>query len=166
MIIKEYICMAHGDFEGGDAVCPSGCSGDGMVQRVFRTPVAIRSAQFGNINNTIQTLANDYGLSDIDTHGGDGIRRADWRVHKRLNQGKDMSQYFQPLHANGQTPSFGPSSGFTKTESRVVDAGNGMQRTIGTGKTVLGNGITLNTPTAKVMGSFDGKGLGIPQGDA
>jgi hypothetical protein len=60
-ILREYMCLAHGDFEAYEEVCPQGCT---TVERRFYTAPAIRQVSRG-IDNTLQTLANDYGMTDM-----------------------------------------------------------------------------------------------------
>jgi hypothetical protein len=159
MVIREFVCMAHGDFEAEAPVCPRGCAGEGMVQRAFRTPVSIGGGHSRGINSTLETLASEHGLSDMNNRSGDGMRRADWQTHRRLTQatemilgqgdraGQDMSQYFKPLGSfNGALP-------------QNIMKGDG-------GKTVLPGGIELNRPVAQVVASHDGTKAGLPAGDA
>lgn len=60
-ILREYICLAHGPFEGYEEVCPQGCT---TVERRFYTPVGIGGVAKG-IDRTLQTLADDYKMTDM-----------------------------------------------------------------------------------------------------
>ena len=67
-ILKEYICKAHGAFEGFDPACPHGCKGT-MVEREFRSAPAVHYKdgfnQSSNIDKNLNNLAKDYGMTDI-----------------------------------------------------------------------------------------------------
>jgi hypothetical protein len=60
-VLKEYRCLAHGDFEAYKPQCPHGCD---FVERVFKTPHAI-GGQAKNIDKTLDTLASDFKLTDL-----------------------------------------------------------------------------------------------------
>ena len=160
-IQKEYVCMAHGDFDATEPKCPHGCAGDLMVQRVFRTAPTIRSASFGNINRTFESLAAEHGLSNMNNSGGGGMRRADYDAHRRLNQatqllvqggdrgGMDVSDVFKPI-GNFQPGSTGDGGALRKVDGHTVNSA----------------GIPLNMPAPRLEARpFDGKSLGLPQGD-
>jgi len=156
MIIKEYVCAAHGDFDADSPTCPHGCSGEGMVERVFRTPVSIGTRQYANINNTLQNIATEYNLSDMNNFSGEGLRRSDWKTHKRLNEaseavmrnGNSLNDYFKPISAGAQVATQGQGGTIRKTSSGVEMYG-----------------VNLAKPAAKVAGSYDGSGAGFVSGD-
>jgi hypothetical protein len=158
MVIKEWVCMAHGNFDGPEQRCPKGC-GDSMVQRAFRTAPAIQSAGFRSVNKSVEMLAKQQGITDINQRGGDGMRMTDWRAEKRMaqsmemmghgtNSGVDMGQFFAPLSAMAGRASAPPS----------VIKENGVT-------VVAGTGVPLNTPGAIVAGRHDGIAAGVPLGD-
>jgi hypothetical protein len=60
-VLREFVCLAHGPFEGYEEVCPLGCT---TVERQFRTPFSI-GAKAKNIDRTLQNLADDYGMTDM-----------------------------------------------------------------------------------------------------
>lgn len=60
-VLKEYRCLAHGDFEAYKEICPHGCD---TVERVFRTAFSINGTA-KNIDKTLDTLAADYGMTDM-----------------------------------------------------------------------------------------------------
>lgn len=67
-IKKEWMCMAHGAFESAKPQCPRGCT---TVERRFFTPTSIKTTdRTRNIDKTLETLAKDYGLSDINNQNG------------------------------------------------------------------------------------------------
>ena len=85
MIKKEYFCMAHGKFESAKAVCPKGCT---TVERRFFTPTSIKtSARTNNIDKTLEMLASDYKLTDINNqHGTAAVKRPDPKVTNQMDQ--------------------------------------------------------------------------------
>jgi hypothetical protein len=68
-ILKEYICMAHGEFEGFEPACPHGCSGT-MVERQFRTAPGYPQTIKG-IDQTLDNLAKDFNMTDM-RHNSNG----------------------------------------------------------------------------------------------
>ena len=65
----DYVCAAHGVFEATEAVCPHGCS-LGMVRKVFLKPPGYHSDRTKSIDSTLQGLADDYKLTDINNQNG------------------------------------------------------------------------------------------------
>lgn len=90
-IKKEWLCMAHGKFESAKAVCPRGCT---TVERRFFTPTSIKtSGRTNNIDKTLQMLADDYKLTDINNQNGTAaVKRPD---SKAVNQMEAMNQAIQ-----------------------------------------------------------------------
>jgi putative FmdB family regulatory protein len=79
VIIREYLCRDCGNtFESSDAVedvaCPVCTAQD--AERVFLTPPSIKSPTTSNTDRTLQTLAADYGLSDMSNRDGAAVKRA------------------------------------------------------------------------------------------
>lgn len=64
MILNDYKCLAHGYFEAWEARCPKGCDGEAVV-KVFLQAVGTRSDGTKHADSTLQSLANEYGMSDI-----------------------------------------------------------------------------------------------------
>ena len=60
-VLKEYVCLAHGDFEAYTPVCPQGCD---TVERRFVSPPSI-GGQSRNIDKTLDTLAADFNMTDM-----------------------------------------------------------------------------------------------------
>lgn len=68
-IIKEFRCAGHGPFEAEEPICPQGCTA--RITRDFRTPVGIStSGRTRGIDKTLEGIAAQYGLSDMNNHGG------------------------------------------------------------------------------------------------
>ena len=181
-IVKEWVCYAHGDFDapsledGSPPPCPHGC-GSGMVERVFRTAPALQSAGYRGINATFESLAREHGLTDMNNSGRDGMRRADYATHRRLNsatemimgasrsgrQGTDASEFFKPL-SGFQPGSTGDGGALRRVGGSEVEMQGGGKFVTG-GNLVAGE-IPLARPTAIPTASFDGTKLGLPAGDA
>jgi hypothetical protein len=67
-IKKEWMCMAHGPFESAKPQCPKGCT---TVERRFFTPTSIKTSdRTKNIDRTLETLAKDFGLSNMNNQNG------------------------------------------------------------------------------------------------
>lgn len=68
--IKEWECAAHGPFESDKPECPRGCSGGQTIQRRFYSAPGLTGGRTKNIDRTLESLARDYGLTDMNNHGG------------------------------------------------------------------------------------------------
>ena len=90
--VKEFMCMAHGRFDSRVAVCPHGCS---TVERIFVTPVGIRSARTANIDSTFQQIAGNYNLSDMNNRGGKAARVLDGKTQKAMIDAQDYNTMLQ-----------------------------------------------------------------------
>jgi hypothetical protein len=78
-VLREWTCLSHGHFESKEPICPYGC--DTAIERAFLTAPGIASTRTRNIDRTLQQLAVDYGMTDLNNkqgHGSvmDGARRA------------------------------------------------------------------------------------------
>lgn len=77
MILKEFRCAAHGDFEASHPICPHmGCESE-HVERVFLTPVGLRSDRTKATDSTLDGIARDYRLSDMNNRGGRAVLEGD-----------------------------------------------------------------------------------------
>ena len=66
-VIKEFRCKKHGNFESSHPICPAlGCDSS-HVERVFLTPVGIKSEFVSRHEKGIKRLATAYGQSDFKT---------------------------------------------------------------------------------------------------
>ena len=170
-IVKEYQCAAHGDFEATEAECPHGC-GYGMVERVFRTPISIQTQGFRNMNSTLENVAKENKMSDMDQRGGDGMIRTDWRARRRISEAGEMLAH-KKGNGNG---SFIPVNSHFSSSAKAVPAssvvtgtadsrnyGGGIYKDPQTGASMVGPGIALNRPNpALAAPNFDGRKLGVP----
>ena len=190
MILKEYVCLAHGDFDaeslayGSPPPCPHGC-GVSMVQRVFRTAPMIQSRGYRTVNASLEKLAREHGLTNMRNAPGESMRKHTWEGERRLQhatdlvmnssrsgmQGADAGQFFQPLTS---MPRVAPGSSPTlrKAETASVTDNHGRVHTYGVGKTIISGGdggptFELGMPKVQLHAQpFDGSKLGVPAGDA
>ena len=69
-IIKEWTCLAHGDFDGPEAVCPHGCE---TVTRSFRTAPGLKSDSTKGCDSRLEYLAEKYNLTDMSNRNGQSV---------------------------------------------------------------------------------------------
>lgn len=66
-VIKEWKCAKHGTFDSSHPICPAlGCRSD-KVERVFLTPVGVKSEFVTRHEKGMRRLAEAYGQSDWKT---------------------------------------------------------------------------------------------------
>lgn len=134
MIIKEFNCKAHGDFESDAPYCPQGCSTE--AERVFLTPPSYLSDKTKSSDGHLKQLAFDFKMTNMTNDGG---RRAvmstcESDVERKLNSG------FRPMGANIQSA----VSGFRlPIGDNVLNHPDIKHR--------------LRQPTPMVMGRYDAK---------
>ena len=64
MVLKEWECPVHGDFEGTHPVCPEiGCEAE--IKQVFRTPVTIGSQTLKRFQAGIKQSVDMMGLGNL-----------------------------------------------------------------------------------------------------
>jgi len=99
-IKKEWMCMAHGPFESAKAVCPKGCT---TVERRFFTPQSIStSGRTKNIDRTLEQLAKDYKLTDINNQNGtSAVKRPQPQAVNQMQQLNDAIQGKYGVGMNG-----------------------------------------------------------------
>ena len=66
-VTKEFRCLAHGEFDGSEPVCPKGCT---TVVREFRTAPAGKSSKTKGVDRTLASLAARFGFSDMSNRDG------------------------------------------------------------------------------------------------
>ena len=160
-IVKEWICLAHGEFDSADPVCPHGCRGDAMIERAFRTAPAIQSQGYRNINRTFDTLAAEAGVTNMNNSSGEGMCRADYATRKRLfdqsqslgvgmKSGAVLDQMFKPTSEAAKAFAQGNVSALHKDETGRVNA----------------SGIPLGPIRPNLDGTkaYDGRSDGLPAG--
>jgi hypothetical protein len=65
MILKEWCCIEHGEFEGSHGICPaSGCNSK-FVKQEFRTPVGIRTDYMKRFDAGIKKSADMYKIDNF-----------------------------------------------------------------------------------------------------
>ena len=101
-VLKEWECKKHGHFESSHPICPSmGCRSD-SVQRVFLTPVGLKSDFVRRHEKGIQKLAESYGQSNFRTAKAGESSKARpvgqellWGSDVKKTLGMDMQQLTQ-----------------------------------------------------------------------
>lgn len=74
MVIKEFNCPRHGYFEASHPICHHmGCDSEG-VERVFLTPPGIKSDRTKFTDNSLNRIAKDYGLTDMNNRDGQAVK--------------------------------------------------------------------------------------------
>jgi len=163
-IVREYVCLAHGDFDSTSAVCPKGCKGEGMVVRVFRTAPSVQSQRFRNINATFESLAREQGVTNMSNSSGTMKRGDEWSRSMQMSrstelmaqhakgEGGDVSRFFRPVGENMGTI-MGQHGPLSKIDGHIA-----------TGHPETGY-VPLNVPRPKQDGGtpFDGRNLGVPE---
>lgn len=158
-VVKEYVCLAHGDFDATEPVCPHGCSGQFMVERVFRTAPMIQSGGYARMNATFDSLAREQGLTNMNNSSGQQ-RRADYATHKRLQEANDMVIRNGPRKGQDASQFFKPVQ-----DVNLGATGGGALQKVG-GQMMNSLGVPLSTPSVRVEGKHDGTKAGLPQGDS
>jgi hypothetical protein len=85
-VLHDYNCLAHGIFEGFEAVCPHGCKGTGFVSVVHLKAPGIGTQRTKNLDAITRNLANQFGLTDMDNRGGQPVKRPDPMAVKRAEE--------------------------------------------------------------------------------
>lgn len=74
MPIFDWKCPKHGVFESSHPICPSmGCSHEG-VEKIFLKAPSFKSDVTKNTDSGIRSLADSYGLSDMNNRGGKAVK--------------------------------------------------------------------------------------------
>ena len=85
-VLHDYNCLAHGIFEGFEAVCPHGCKGPGFGSVVHLKAPGIGTQRTKNLDAITRNLANQFGLTDMDNRGGQPVKRPDPMAAKRAEE--------------------------------------------------------------------------------
>src|SRR5690242_16439759 len=97
VVVKEFLCYGHGRFDSTEAICPHGCT---LVERVFHTPVGLQTARTRNIDATLDTIAKDYKLGDMnprrDAHSA---RKIGPKVKKQMEQQEAIRKHLHKKFA-------------------------------------------------------------------
>ncbi len=91
MVIKEWACKKHGNFEGSHPICPAlGCRSQ-EVERVFLTAPGVKSEFTTRHEQGVKKLAAAYGQSDFRTaRAGESSKKHD--LGQRLLWGNDVQK--------------------------------------------------------------------------
>ena len=156
-VLHDYECAAHGRFESFEQKCPHGCSA-AFVKLVFLKPVGIKSNKTKVADAALRNLANDFGLTNVGSNGGESVR--------------DYVRRGQSMDPNNKNLNFAPlwhdvphaAAGFSQTQDArvpVVDP----QAAIG-GSTAQGENAVARTFGASEQGALrpgDTHVSGIPR---
>ena len=143
-VLNDYNCLAHGHFESMTGHCPHGCSRE-LVSIVHLKAPGLVSGRTKGIDKTLQGLAKDHGLSDMNNHNGTtgafipdpSMTKADRELQARLHGNQTFAGSF------GQ-------DGVGKTL-----ASNGF-----VGDNALNNDVVksmIQPPRPNIVGSWSGK---------
>jgi hypothetical protein len=110
-VIKEFVCIEHGEFESTHAICPgSGCDSR-HVKQEFRTPVTIRSSTMKRFDAGIRRSSDMMGGKNFRTakageasFGGDVGKQNGMQVLWGDESRKVLGQSFAQLSANAHKP--------------------------------------------------------------
>ena len=144
MILHDWVCLAHGNFESELGVCPYGC-GEKMVRKIFLKAPAYHAGRTANIDRTLQGLADDHGLTDMNNQNGtSSVFRHDPGMDRQANA-------MQEAMMRGQTFSSGMGQG-----------ANAIQQTLQSGGFQADNALSsvaplIQKPRPIVEASWDGK---------
>lgn len=97
LVIKEFVCHGHGRFDATEPVCPHGCT---LVERVFHTPVGVATRRTHNIDATLDMIAKDHKLSDINTRrDAHSARVTDPKTRKAMEQQEAVREHLHRKYA-------------------------------------------------------------------
>jgi hypothetical protein len=108
-ILKEYVCAAHGPFEAFEPECEYGCS-PRFVRQEFRTAPGYKSERTSNSDKTIDSLAKDYGMTNMSNRDGESVMQ---RMRREPQTRPTWGQvaHAAPGFSNGGKPlTFNPAS--------------------------------------------------------
>lgn len=91
-VVREFRCFGHGFFESEEPVCPRGCT---TVERAFLTAPGHLSREARSIDRTFNTIAKDFGLSDMNNRDGKGARVVRAAQGEARSQQKRFSEMLQ-----------------------------------------------------------------------
>lgn len=159
-VLKDFVCLAHGRFESMTGKCPNGCSDDMVAVRYFKAP-GLTSDRTKNIDRTLQNLASDFGLTNINNQNGTSAAiRPDPKAIKEREQlmGKlgDTSGMWGSVTPGG---TYKVGTGAIPVDGR---SGQGAVSTIQSVGAMPGNALEtvapmLHPPVPNVVGRFDAK---------
>ncbi len=117
--VREFVCMAHGPFESSEEnpACPSGCD---TVERIFLTPPSIGSARTRNTDATLNRLAEQYHLTDMNNRDGKAVSGP---TAKFLRQQEEYGRMMHERFGDGWGRV--PPGGTFNTKTQQVEAVQG-----------------------------------------
>lgn len=151
-ILRDWICPVHGPFESSDedALCPSGCN---VAVRAFLQAPGIGSSRTKNIDNTLNSLASQFGLTDINNRGG--------RAAKGVNPGfvkrqEEFSRMIKERYGDGPWGAVPQGATFNSKTHQVEQVagrtGPGAEAVPGTYHAPAANELAPVKPTDLALG--------------
>jgi hypothetical protein len=153
MPLHDYRCLAHGVFESFDGKCPSGCD-DSLVQKVFLKPAGFHSARTVNIDKTLDQLALDFNMTDMNNQNGtSAAARPDPKKIKERQEQLDRMTY----ESNQLMGKLGDT---TQAWGQIPNGNTGVQQAMAQVKAVGDNALapllpSLTGPKANVVASYN-----------
>lgn len=154
-VLHDWRCAGHGEFEAFGSKeeppkCPHGCPA-AFVHIVFKKAPGIRSNGTRVADQSLRALADDFGLTNLGSNGGESVR--------------DYLRRGQSMDPNNKNPSYRPlwhdvphaAPGFSQTQGANIPTID-PQAAIG-GSTVQGE----NAVTRTFGASEEGRVRSIPQ---
>lgn len=89
-ILRDYKCQEHGFFEGFEAVCPEGCTGDFILQVFLKSPGFVSDKTKAG-DKHIKSLAAEFDMSDIKSTRT-GENQAGYLTRKNKFSEKDYAE--------------------------------------------------------------------------
>jgi hypothetical protein len=129
MILHDWQCAVHGQFEGSHPICPAmGCASEKVVKLFLKAP-GIRSDFMKRHDAGIRKSADMMGISNFrSSHEGDASFGGDvGKPGERLLWGNDVNKVAgKPFAALAQQAAAG--SNFTHKDGRVEHVPSGMRQ--------------------------------------
>lgn len=144
---KEWVCMAHGNFEADAPVCPAGCTTN--VERVFLTAPAGLSEKTKVVDTHLQRLAASYGYTDLSNRNG-SVAASSRRSGGAGPGGYDLTPRWEAVpkgdifHAGGQIEKRDGSEGGASVPAGQYHTGEAIGPRLGVApETLASNTVAL-----------------------
>ena len=143
-VLNDYNCLAHGVFQSFTGHCPHGCSRE-MSSVIHLQAPGIVSGRTKGIDKTLQGLARDHGLTDMNNHNGTtgafiadpSMAKADRELQARMHG----NQTFAGRFGDGGVGATLASNGFVADNALSNDVVKSM----------------IQPPKPNIVGQWDGK---------
>lgn len=118
-VVKEYVCMAHGAFESSvePPLCPMGCD---TVERAFFTPPSLRGDRTKATDKILESLAKNYGLTDMNNRGGQAVAgRLTLSQQRAQRQAEAAAEYIREKYGTTGWGDVAPGGTLNVKEGKV-----------------------------------------------